>query len=428
MVTRTGAGMACAAVGLVALGGWADYPELVTLGLAAAATLLLAAIWLVAAPRLTVVREVRPHRVFEGSAAQGTLTVTNAGRRRTPPLMVTETVAGTRTTVPVPALAAGDSCTVGYPLPVAKRGRYLIPAVELGHSDPLRLLHRGRAHGAELVVHVYPRVHPLTAIATGGPQDAEGPTVSSAPLGGVAFHSLREYAPGDDWRHIHWGATARTGTVMARHMVIPDEPRQLVVLDTSSASYTGSLFEDAVRVAASFCVAAESAGLPFQLRTTGATQRESSGTTLEFLSTVDTSTGDRGLAALPERVRDVVADSRGVALTVVTGRVDAEAAQLLMSLRPRFLSVNLAQLVTTEAGARPRGVLQRSPQRAASSSPPAGTGWCCDEVAEVRAGRRRGRGGPRAGGLRGRNAGVPRVLRDPRLPTRRSGSRASSVA
>ena len=357
MLTRTGAVMACASVALVALGVWADYPELVMLGLAAAAALLLAVIWLVTTPRLTVEREIQPHRVFEGGSAQGALTVTNIARRRSPPLLVTETVGGHRTTVPVPALAAGAACTVGYPLPVTRRGRYLIPSVELGQSDPLRLLHRARPCGGELVVYVYPRVHPLAVLAAGGPQDAEGPTVSSAPLGGVAFHSLREYVPGDDWRRIHWGATARTGTVMARHVVLPDEPRHLVVLDTSAAPYTGSLFEDAVRVAASFCVATESAGLPLCLRTTGVAEQELSSTALEFLSTVDKSTADRGLAALPERVRDVVSDTQGIALTVVTGRVDDEAAQLLMLLRPRFLSVSLAQLVTAEAGTRPRGVL-----------------------------------------------------------------------
>ncbi|MDT7789026.1 MAG: hypothetical protein QOF58_7445 [Pseudonocardiales bacterium] len=357
VLTRSGAGMTAAATGLVALGAWADYPELVTLGLAAAGALLLAAAWLVVSPKLTVVREVRPRRVFEGSAAQGTLTVTNVGRRDSPPLIVTETVGGDRTTVTVPALTAGHSCTVSYPLPVARRGRYLIPPVELGHSDPLRLLHRGRASGGELVVHVYPRVHLLATISSGGPQDAEGQTTSSAPLGGAAFHSLREYAPGDDWRRIHWGATARTGTVMTRHVVVPDEPRQLVVLDTGSAPYPGSqFFEEAVRVAASFCVAAERSSLPLQLRTTGGAERESSGTALEFLSTVECS--GRGLAALTDLVRDVVSDTQGVALTIVTGRVDADATQLLMSLRARFLSVSLAQLVSPDnALSRPRGVL-----------------------------------------------------------------------
>ncbi|MEU3642824.1 DUF58 domain-containing protein [Lentzea sp. NPDC034063] len=357
MLTRTGTAMLCAAVILVTLGAWADYPELVALGLAAAATLLLAVLWLISAPRLTVVREVRPHRVFEGTAAQGTLTVTNVGRRRSPPLVVTETVGGRRTTVPVPALAAGDSCTVGYPLPVTRRGRYLIPPVLLGHSDPLRLLHRGRTSGSELVVHVYPRVHPLAMVTTGGPQDAEGPTAGNAPLGGATFHSLREYAPGDDWRRIHWGATARTGTVMARHVVVPDEPRQLVVLDTSVEPYQGQTFEDAVRVAASFCLAAENAGLPFRLRTTDALERDSAGTALEFLSTVDKNRAGRGLAVLTDQLRDFVSDTQGVALTVVTGRVDATTAQLLMMLRPRFLSVSLAQLGATETVPRPRGVL-----------------------------------------------------------------------
>ncbi|KJK45103.1 hypothetical protein UK23_27195 [Lentzea aerocolonigenes] len=360
MLTRSGAGMIAAATGLVALGVWADYPELVTLGLAACGALLVAVAWLVVSPKLTVVREVRPRRVFEGSAAQGTLTVTNVGKRNSPPLMVTETVGGHRTTVTVPALTAGHRCTVSYPLPVARRGRYLIPPVELGHSDPLRLLHRGRASGSELVVHVYPRVHLLTMISAGGPQDTEGQTTSSAPLGGVAFHSLREYAPGDDWRRIHWGATARTGTVMTRHVVVPDEPRQLVVLDTASPPYAGAqFFEEAVRVAASFCVAAERSSLPLQLRTTGGALRESSGSALEFLSTVDSSGADRGLAALTDLVRDVVSDTQGVALTIVTGRVDAQATQLLMSLRARFLSVSLAQLVSSDSAvpARPRGVL-----------------------------------------------------------------------
>lgn len=373
VLTRSGAWTAAAAAGLVALGMWTGYPELVTLGLAAAGALLVAAAWLVATPRLTVVREVRPRRVFEGGAAHGTLTVTNVGRRGSPPLLVSETIGGHRTTVAVPALTAGHSCTVSYPLPVARRGRYVIPPVALGHSDPLRLLHRGRACGGELVVHVYPRVHLLATITAGGPQDTDGQTTGNAPLGGAAFHSLREYTPGDDWRRIHWGATARTGTVMTRHVVVPDEPRQLVVLDTSSAPYQGSLFEDAVRVAASFCVAAERSGLPLQLRTTGAAERESSGTALEFLSTVEPDSADRGLAALSGLVRDVVSDTQGVALVIVTGRLDAEAAQLLMLLRHRFLSVSLAQLVAPDSALppRPRGVLAV----AAPSSEQFAAGW-----------------------------------------------------
>jgi len=364
-LTSTGAWMAVAAVCLVAAGAWADYPELVTLGLAAAGTLLVAALWLLATPKLTVVREIQPRRVFEGEAAQVALTVTNVGRRSSPPLVVTESVAGQRTTVFVPVLAAGGECTVGHPLAVTARGRYVIPPVRLGHSDPLRLVQRGHTSGGEHVVHVLPRVHALSLLTAGGSQDAEGPTVSSAPLGGAAFHGLREYEPGDDWRRIHWGATARTGTVMARHVVVPDEPRQLIVFDTSAIPYpTPSLFEHAVRVAASFCVAAEQAGLPFRLRTTGAADQDRGSAALELLSTVSRSSADRGLAGLSDRLRDVISSTQGVALTVVTGQIDAAAAHLLTLVRPRFLSINLAQLVNSDPSSvtRPRGVLAVSAQ------------------------------------------------------------------
>ncbi|MBP2329592.1 uncharacterized protein (DUF58 family) [Kibdelosporangium banguiense] len=368
-MTRSGVVMAGATVGLLLAGAWADYPELVTLGFAGLGALVTAVAWLFVRPQLTAGREVRPRRVFEGSAARGLLTATNVGRRRSPPLLATETVGGHCITVPIPALVGGQSLQVGYPLPTERRGRYVIPPLVLSQSDPLRLLHRRRALGAGLVLHVYPRVHPLAMVTAGGPRDAEGPTASSAPPGGVAFHSLREYLLGDDWRLIHWGATARTGTLMARHLVVPDEPRQLVVLDTSAAPYTATMFEDAVRVAASFCVAAEQAGLPAQLRTTGDATggvqwpdgewgRDLSAT-LEFLSVVDSGGVDRGLAALLDTVRDVISADHGVALVVVTGRVDAGQAELLTLVRPRFLSVSLAQLVTAEPAstARPPGVL-----------------------------------------------------------------------
>jgi uncharacterized protein (DUF58 family) len=361
VLTRNGVAVAGSAVGLLAAGMWADYPELVTLGLAAFGALLTAVPWLIAQPRLTVERETRSV-VYEGSAARGLLTITNVGRRHSPLLLATETVGGHRITVPIPALADGRSYQVRYPIPTTRRGRYVIPPLTLSRSDPLRLLHRGRVLGTESVLHVYPRVHPLAVAPAGGPRDAEGPTASSVSPDGVAFHSLREYAVGDDWRLIHWGATARTGTLMARNLVVSDEPRQLVVLDTSAASYTTTLFEDAVRVAASFCVAAAQAGSPVQVRTTGNASgewRADLTTILEQLSVVETSGTDRGLVALLDTVRDIVSADHGVALVVVTGPVQAHQAELLARVRPRFLSVGLAQLVPAgpTPPVRPRGVL-----------------------------------------------------------------------
>lgn len=56
---------------------------------------------------------------------------------------------------------------------------------------------------------------------------------------GLVFSDLREYQPGDDVKHIHWRATARTGTVYVKSY---EQDRQLSVLlavDVSSSVFRG---------------------------------------------------------------------------------------------------------------------------------------------------------------------------------------------
>ncbi|MEV4311259.1 DUF58 domain-containing protein [Actinocrispum sp. NPDC049592] len=360
MITRTGAVVAIAAAVLLLAGLLMDYPELVMIGLAGAVALLVAALWMIARPQLSVSREILPFRVAEGSSARGVLTVTNTGPRRSPPLVVTETVADQRVSVPLPSIGAGSVHETTYPLPTGRRGRYQIPALTIGHSDPLRLLRIGRTASEDSVLLVHPKVHHIVPVPIGGPRDVEGPTTARSPQGGVAFHSLRDYQPGDDWRLIDWKSTARTGTLVVRHNVIPDEPRQLIVLDTSALSYGDGSFEDAVRVAASLCVAAVDAGFPLDLRVTGEGPRapqwtDNATAALDQLSIVHPTDEDPGLAALPEIVHDVLTD--GAALAVVTGRPAAEHLELLASLRPRFLTVTLAQIGTTTHNVVPREVI-----------------------------------------------------------------------
>jgi hypothetical protein len=51
MLTRSGVGMAAAAVLLLGLGAAADYPELVAVALAGLACLVIAALWMLLRPR-----------------------------------------------------------------------------------------------------------------------------------------------------------------------------------------------------------------------------------------------------------------------------------------------------------------------------------------------------------------------------------------
>jgi len=175
----------------------------------------------------------------------------------------------------------------------------------------------------------------------------DGATSLAAPLGGVAFHSLREYVPGDDLRLIHWRSSARTGQLMVRHNVVPNEPRLLVVLDGSAGSYSAAAgsFEEAVRVAASWAVAAVGAGFPLRLVTTAgqgvaADRGSGAAAVLDLLAAVSAEEGAPGL----EAVTALVPDQDGVSLGVVTGQPDPRVFDAVGAVRNRFDMVSVVQV------------------------------------------------------------------------------------
>jgi uncharacterized protein (DUF58 family) len=345
MFTRSGITVGVSALVLLAAGWLADYPELIIFAFACLAALLVAAIWMLVRPDLTAVREIRPHRVAVGERAYGAITVTNEARRRSPPIEAAEAVAGQRLSIPLPSLASGESHQTTYPLPTQRRGIFQVGPLAIGHTDPLRLMRVGKEYATWSTLYVHPRVLSVEPVPTGQTRDMDGPTSSNAPRGGIAFHSLREYEFGDDWRLIHWKSTARLETFMVRHNVVPNEPRLMVVLDTSVRPYTERSFEHAVSAAASLSVAAIRNGFPLELRTTGggaaASERGTDGTTavLDLLAGVERAAEDPGLAALGR----MVPEDEGVALGVVTGQPDSSMLAVLPTVRSRFLMVSLIQ-------------------------------------------------------------------------------------
>lgn len=360
-LTRSGAAMAIGTVVLLGVGWLLDYPELVLIGLAGAGCLVLAALWMLVRPDVEVTRVIDPMRVVAGGEAWGTVTVTNRGRRRSPPILASEAVGPERVAVSIPSLPRGGAHFAVYPLPTLRRGVFPAGPLYIGHTDPLRLMAVGGRFGSRSTLVVHPTVHDVVPLPTGRSRDMDGPTSHGGPQGGVAFHSLREYRRGDDLRMVHWLSTARTGQLMVRHNVIPNEPRMLVVLDTSAEPYSGEAFEEAVRVAASLCMAGHARGYPIEVRTTsgvGVTSQRGSGAPealLDMLAAVTPAADDPGLAAL---LRTFPRED-GTALGVVTGQAPTDALAAVSLVESRYEMTTLVQV--GEPWGRPppalRGVL-----------------------------------------------------------------------
>src|SRR3712207_6270719 len=135
----------------------------------------------------------------------------------------------------------------------AARGRVLVTGFEISTRFPFgffRLRRRLRARDVEIVV--YPKPEGLGDELHLLPIDA-GQLEAQRRGAGHDLHSLREYQPHDDVRHIHWKATARHGRLVVREFTAEDERRVHVVLDTFVEDNPDALrrFERAVTEAAS---------------------------------------------------------------------------------------------------------------------------------------------------------------------------------
>jgi uncharacterized protein (DUF58 family) len=128
-----------------------------------------------------------------------------------------------------------------------RRGHVLVTGFELSTRFPFgffRLRRRLRARNVDLVI--YPKLEPASDELHLLPMNI-GRQLSARRGAGHDLHSLREYLPQDDVRHIDWKATARARHLVVREFTSEDERRVHVVLDTRARNDEGDADEASAR-------------------------------------------------------------------------------------------------------------------------------------------------------------------------------------
>jgi uncharacterized protein (DUF58 family) len=245
-------GSACAAVGWRL--GWV---ELAAPGAALLLVLACAAVMTLGRSTYAVDLELSGSRVRVGERAVGRIAVRNTGRRRLLPAGVELAVGRGSARFPLPSLAPGAAHEDVFAVPTSRRGLVVVGPVRSVRGDPWGLVRRRVAWTEPVDLYVHPRTVPLPSGGQGLLRDLEGQATRTMSDSDLSFHTLRDYVPGDDRRHIHWRSSARLGSLLVRKFEDTRRSHTAVALALDPADYAGTEeVEVAVAVAASVALQA----------------------------------------------------------------------------------------------------------------------------------------------------------------------------
>jgi uncharacterized protein (DUF58 family) len=218
--------------------GWRlGWKELMLAATACLILVVVATAFTIGRTLLAVTVEVRPRRVPIGGAIAGSITVRNVSRRRLLPIRLEVPVGAATARFDLPSMSADEKHEELFVVPTNRRAVIPVGPVTTVRGDPLGLLRRAVPWTEVTEIFVYPRLISLDPSGWGFLRDLEGRPTLDLSNSDLAFHTLRDYVPGDDRRYIHWRSTARTGRLMVRQFVDTRRSHLVVVVDGSAASY-----------------------------------------------------------------------------------------------------------------------------------------------------------------------------------------------
>lgn len=186
---------------------------------------------------LAIDLRLSPSRVVAGETSFAEFAVTNASSRRMLPVRLEVPIAHAVQTIQVPSLGGGDTFEEFAQIQTVRRSVVLVGPTKSVRGDPLGLMRREMTWADAHELFVHPKTHRLQGLSSGWLRDLEGRPTNDRSPSDVAFHTLREYVPGDDRRHVHWRTSARLGKLMVRQFVDTRRSHLGVVIDTNPGNY-----------------------------------------------------------------------------------------------------------------------------------------------------------------------------------------------
>jgi uncharacterized protein (DUF58 family) len=259
------------------------------------------------------------------------------------------------------------------------RGRHRLEPLEVTITDPLGLERVEHRLHDDVDILVRPRIPELTSLfsAYGRREAGSARTAFRRPTG-FEIHAVREYAPGEPLRAVHWPSTARRGQLMVKEL--EDAPREdvAVVLDQDADGVAGppgsSSFDAAVRAAGAIALAhvvsghrvvlagTSPAAQPVRARSTGHEWEA----LLDVLAAIEPVAGARVDLTLRTPTTPV---AHARELVVVTAQPE-RAAEALVQLRRGGRSVSLVVVASETYAGRPRSGAGTAALRAAAHGIP----------------------------------------------------------
>lgn len=255
VVTPLGWATIAVAAATLALGYAAGWRELIVIGLALALLLAVSATHMIGSSSYEVGLDVDRLRTSIGDPATATVRIV-AGRRPFWGGRLEVRIGDGAVQLRLPS-RTGESGESSFPVPAERRGVVVVGPVRTVRGDPVGLFRRDVEWTTATEVHVHPEIVAVPSTSTGFVRDLEGSPTRELTSSDLSFHALREYQPGDERRHVHWKATARTGELTVRQFEQTRRSHLVVAFGLSPVDYvTEDEFELAVSAAASVVVRA----------------------------------------------------------------------------------------------------------------------------------------------------------------------------